>query len=129
MEPLLGGDAPHTGIAALDLDGDRDLDLVAPTTRGKLMALRNTTERAAPDQARITFEPIATSAGAWRAAIAADLDLDGSPDLLGLPAADARPAAQGSPVLAWARNEGKRLSARELPVTLETPGVERALRR
>ncbi len=25
---LQGGDAPHTGLAALDLDGDRDLDLV-----------------------------------------------------------------------------------------------------
>ena len=174
MEALLGGDAPHSGIAALDLDGDRDLDLVlpadgsaplaaindrlgnfhevvledlalaqpvsgilvidldqdgradlvAPSTHGKLLPLRNTTERIAVDQTRITFEPLATSAGAWRAAIAADLDLDGLPDLLGLPAADVQAPAGGTPALVWARNESKRLTARELLVTLETPGVE-----
>lgn len=174
MKALLGGEAPHTGIAALDLDGDRDLDLVlpadgsaplavindrlgnfhevvlkdlalaqpvsgilvmdldqdgradlvAPSTHGKLLPLRNTTERTAAGQTRITFEPFATSAGAWRAAIAADLDLDGLPDLLGLPAADAKAPAGGTPALVWARNESKRLTARELLVTLETPGVE-----
>ena len=114
VEPLLGGDAPHSGIAVLDVDGDRDLDLVltadgsaplaasttgwatstrsysrtlpfaqpvsgllvtdldqdgradlvAPSTHGKLLPLRNTTERIAADQTRITFEPLATSAGA-----------------------------------------------------------------
>ena len=84
----------------------------------------NTTERHRarpdPDHVRTACDP----AGAWRTAIAADLDLDGLPDLLGLPAADARASAAGTPAVVWARNEGKRLTAKELLVTLETPGVE-----
>src|SRR5208337_3770346 len=86
---------------------------------------RNTTQRTGTDHdTLITFEPFATSAGAWRAAIAADLDLDGLPDLLGLPAAVANVPSTGTAALVWARNEGKRLAARELLVTLETTGVE-----
>ncbi len=172
MEPLLGEKLAHTGIAALDLDGDRDLDLVlpadgsawlavlndrlgnfhevvlkdlvvphpvsgilvtdldqdgrgdlvAPSANGKLLLLRNSTEGTAPGQTQITFEPLATSAGAWRSAIAADLDLDGLPDLIGLSAAVKTPAGH-TPELVWARNEGKRLTEQELLVTLETLGV------
>ncbi len=173
---LAGGAAPHTGVAALDLDGDHDLDLVlpadgtalkavlndrlgtfhevelkdvaathlasgilvtdldqdgrpdlvAPGVRGKVLALRNTTGRAPTDgQSRISLETVPTSAGAWRSAIAADLDLDGLPDLVGLRAAASRPADSdpGRGPLAWARNEGSRLTGRDLLVTLETPGA------
>jgi tetratricopeptide (TPR) repeat protein len=173
MEPLLGGEAPHTGIAALDLEGDRDLDLVltadglppvavlndrlgnfhettmkdvtsldavsgllvtdldrdgradlaAPSTGGRLVALRNTTERAKADEIKITWEPFPVNADRWHEAAAGDLDLDGTPDLVGLAASASKDGAEQGMRPAWARNEGKRLSAREWPVTLETPGV------
>ncbi len=110
-----------SGVLVTDLDQDGRADLVVPSSRGKLLPLRNTTERTTPEKTRITFEPLATNAGPWRAAIAADLDLDGLPDLLGLQAADAR--SMGTAELAWARNEGKRLAGLELAVTLETPGA------
>ena len=41
MEPLLGGKAPHNGIAALDLDGDRDLDLVLTAEGSHPLAVLN----------------------------------------------------------------------------------------
>jgi tetratricopeptide (TPR) repeat protein len=170
---LLGQEIPHTGIAALDIDDDRDLDLVltadgappvavlndrlgnfhdvvlkdlapldqvsgllamdldqdgrcdlvAPSHRGRVQALRNSTQKSAADQTLIRFEPYPTSANAWCSATAADLDLDGRPDLVGLLARGTRPAGRSSS-LEWARNDGKRLGALELPLALETPGVE-----
>jgi tetratricopeptide (TPR) repeat protein len=171
MDSLCGGEVPHTGIAALDVDDDRDLDLVltadgappvavlndrlgnfhevvlnelgslgaasgvlvtdvdqdgradlvAAARSGRVQALRNTTQRTSADTVKLTFEPFATNAQGWRAAVTADLDLDGSPDLCGVLAASPKP---GASALAWARNEGKRLGARELGVDLETPGGE-----
>src|SRR5262249_24498974 len=57
-----------------------------------------------------------------RSAQAIDLDLDGLPDLLGLPAASAKP---GDIVLpAWARNDGKRFAAETMALGLEGPGLE-----
>ena len=41
VEALLGGEAPHTGIAALDLDGDRDLDLVLTADGSAPLAVLN----------------------------------------------------------------------------------------
>jgi tetratricopeptide (TPR) repeat protein len=169
VDPLLGGEAPHTGIAALDLDDDRDLDLVltadgtppvavlndrlgsfhdeplkelaslgtvsglltidldqdgrtdlvATAQRGSVQALRNATDRSAVPP-RIAFETFPINAKNWAQAIAADLDLDGATDVLGLPA-----VAPSSPTdsVQWARNEGKRLQASALPLALETPGV------
>ena len=105
-----------------DLDQDGRPDLVAPSPGGRVQAVRNVTTRAAADQTKLAWEAFPTNAEDWRSAIAADLDLDGSPDLLGLPAVTAAPGK--TPVPAWARNEGKRLSAGELPVGLETPGLE-----
>ena len=78
---------PVSGLLVTDLDQDGRADLVAPSLDGRVMAWRNTTERTAADQTKITFEPWpinASSTGGRR--IAADLDLDGLPDLLGLPA-------------------------------------------
>jgi tetratricopeptide (TPR) repeat protein len=174
VEPLLGGEVPHTGIAALDIDDDRDLDLVltadgappvallndrlgtfhvvglkelasldhvsgllvtdldqdgradlvAPSPRGRLQALRNTTQKTAAKETRISFEAFAASAHDWCSATAADLDLDGAPDLVGLVARAPERVAGLSTSLEWARNEGKRLTAVDLPVALETPGVE-----
>ncbi|MGC8643045.1 MAG: FG-GAP-like repeat-containing protein, partial [Isosphaeraceae bacterium] len=175
VDPLLGGNVPHTGIAALDVDGDRDLDLVlaadgaspvailndrlgnfhdqvlkdvptfdvvsgllvthldpdglpdlvAPSPDGRVHALRNATQRKTAAETTIRFELFPTSASAWRFAAAADLDLDGLTDLAGLKAAGAKSSAGHSGSLAWARNEeGKKLSASDLPVELATPGVE-----
>ena len=55
---------------------------------------------------RPTFEAWPINAANWRAAQAVDLDLDGLPDLLGLPAASNKPGDLVLP--AWARNEGNR---------------------
>jgi Flp pilus assembly protein TadD len=175
VEPLLGGKNAHTGVGVLDIDGDRDLDLmlsadgappvailndrlgnfhdvvlkdvtslesvsgilvtdldqdgkpdlVAPSPGKRLQALRNATERTSAAENKIRFEPFATRATDWRYAAAADLDLDGLPDLAGLRSVDASPAPGQSGSLLWARNEGRqRLGSSELAVALETPGVE-----
>jgi hypothetical protein len=174
VEALQGGELPHTGVAAMDVDSDRDIDLVlsadgapptvalndrlgyfheavlkdlggfdsvsgllvtdldqdgrpdlvAPAPGGRVRAARNLTARAAAEQTKLAWEAFPTNAEHWRQATSADLDLDGSPDLLGLPAAAANMPAGKAPAPAWARNEGKRLGAGELPVGLETPGLE-----
>ena len=75
--------------------------------------MRNvTTELAAADQTKITFEPWPINARAGASAIAADLDLDGRPTSWGCPAVTAAPGE--TPVPAWARNEGKRLARRRV---------------
>jgi tetratricopeptide (TPR) repeat protein len=153
-EALGGGVAPHTGVAALDADADRDLDLVlasetgttlvlndrlgrfravpaddlkAPApllglqvidldrdgrsdlaaipARGKVALWRN---RPAPPDATVpvAWEFWNTDAHDWRSATTADLDLDGGPDLVGLPA--------GEPAPEWARHAGNRLQAAPL---------------
>ncbi len=59
----------------------------APCSNGRVLAWRNTTERTTAKQTKLTFESWPINAANWRAAQAIDLDLDGLPDLLGLPAA------------------------------------------
>lgn len=165
--PLQGGDAPHTGLAALDLDQDRDLDLilaadgvsatavvndrlgrfhsvalnevtrsdpgsgllvtdvdqdgkadfVALGYKGATRVWRNTTNRPLAGKDAITFESWPIDASSWRQAQSIDLDLDGLPDLLGLPA--------GTDVAApaWSRNEGKRFATRSLALGLTPPGL------
>jgi hypothetical protein len=158
-EALLGGDAPHTGLTILDIDDDRDVDLVlavegaapqaalndrlgqfhsaaiqglepwvadaglltidldkdghadlvAVDSAGKVTAWHNQSHRSGADLT-IAFERWPSNAAGWRGVLAADVDLDGWPDLLGSPRADRLP------IPAWARNEGRRLSARTLPI-------------
>ena len=173
VEALLGGEERHTGIAVLDIDNDRDLDLVltadgaaasvvlndrlgnfhaaaasgleslpelsgilaidldrdgrtdlvGPNRTGRVVALRNTTERSTAVETRISFEPFPTNAEGWRSAVASDLDLDGAFDLLGLPSPRIHSDHHQSS-LQWARNEGTRLDVRELILGLEGSAIE-----
>jgi hypothetical protein len=158
-DPLAGEIAPHTGIAALDIDADRDLDLVltaegsAPQVilndrlgRYHTAAVKGTepgfgalgllvtnldrdgiadlvtldadrqvsgwNNRTRRDGSTVSveFERWPCNARSWRCALAADLDLDGSTDLLGLP------SSSELPIPAWVRNEGTRLTAAALPL-------------
>ncbi len=156
-EPLLGGEAPHTAIAALDIEDDRDLDLVLaadgepltlvvnnrlgrfhsqnvdtiePPERvngilvadldqdgrsdlvllnpaGQLQAYRNDSRRGVEGKVEVELTPWPVNAQSWRSAVAADLDLDGRLDLVGLPGPE-------TPGLDWARNELQRLAASPL---------------
>ena len=60
------------------------------------------------------------STGGARQAV--DLDLDGLPDLLGLPASTHKPGEIVLP--SWARNEGSRFAAETLSLKLPVPGVD-----
>ncbi len=172
VEALAGGQSAHTGIAILDIDNDRDLDLVsvadgaepvailndrlgqfhvavvkglasatsasgllvadfdadgradlvAPCAGGPVLCWRNTTERTTVEGTRLAFEAWPINAASWRSAQAIDLDLDGRPDLLGLPSPSNQPRDVHLP--SWARNEGKRHTVQTLPLPFETSGVE-----
>lgn len=150
-QALGGGVAAHTGIAALDVDADRDLDLVLSSVSGTTIAVNDRLGRfhavaaddlkapspliglqvidldgdgrsdlagipengkvslwlnrpAAPDaEVPATWEFWQTDAHDWRSATTTDLDLDGAPDLVGLPA--------GEPAPVWARHGGNHLKA------------------
>ena len=82
---------------------------------GRVSASRNTTERTSADRS-ITWEPWPTDAKDWRAAVAADLDLDTWADLVGLPASGDAPSVD------WARNDGRRLTTS--PLALAPGGTE-----
>ncbi len=113
---------PVSGLLAIDADGDGRADVAAPSATGPVLAWRNTTERGTAAETQITFEPWPINATGWRAAQAVDLNLDGRPDLLGLPAAPGKPGDVTLP--AWACNEAKRFSARTLSLGLEIPSQE-----
>ncbi len=173
-EALQGGEAPHTGVAALDVDNDRDLDLVLSADGSPLIAVLN-------DRLGNFHEVVLEDLGTPEPVsglLVTDLDQDGRPDLvapsprvpgaglaqhhrendergdqahlgnvpdqrarlaigpgrrprprrppdlLGLPAVHGEPQP-GKPLSPlWARNEGKRLSQGELPVGLETSGLD-----
>ena len=149
---LVDLDLPHTAVAALDIDDDRDLDLVlaadgqplravlndrlgrfhalampgasAPGAYRSLLVtdldkdglqrrrlcLRGGSRHGVAKSSRLIgagctpeWEAWPANARRWACAVAADLDLDTWPDLVGL-ALDPRGAA-----IAWARNEGVRL--------------------
>ena len=158
-EAVLGGQTAHTGLAVLDLDDDRDLDLILSAegvspeailndrldryrlaqwkgiephagdggllvtdldqdghadlvTLGlgsQVKCWRNQTRRIGAELT-LAFAQWPSTVGAWRAALAADLDLDGQPDLLGLPWSSSKPIPEG------AHNDGQRLSAMTLPI-------------
>ncbi len=79
----LGSDAPHTGLAVLDLDDDRDLDLVLSSEGSVPQALLN--DRLG------RFHPAAIQGPGSRFAdaglLVTDLDNDGRPDLVALDSA------------------------------------------
>jgi tetratricopeptide (TPR) repeat protein len=114
--------AALSGIVATDFDADGRTDLIAASAKVQVLAWRNTTETGAAAQAEPTFELWPINAVNWRSVQAIDLDLDGSPDLLGLPADSGKP---GVPLLpSWARNEGNRYRTKTFSLGLATPGVE-----
>ena len=111
-----------SGILATDFDADGRADLVAASSNGHVVAWRNVTVRTTADATRPTFESWPINAVHWRQAQAVDLDLDGSPDLLGVPASTNKPGEMLLP--AWARNEGTRFSTETLSLKLESSGVD-----
>jgi tetratricopeptide (TPR) repeat protein len=170
-EGLVGPPGHSLSLAALDVDNDRDLDLIvtreradallvlndrlgafrsteAPTVHpgallvidldkdgradlarvgGPVSALRNTrgegrgdrpVKPSPSDAPSSDWQPWPSSVPAWRSAVAADLDLDTWPDLLGLPAGGDQP-------IGWARNDGAKLSQTTLPVGPFPDGVSR----
>jgi len=172
VKPLLGADRAHTGIAFLDIDNDRDLDLVLTAEKTPAVALlndrlgqfhevaiegiastdtvsgilasdfdadgrtdliatgaavrvsawRNMTESSIVAKTKPTFESWPVSAANWRTAQAIDLDLDGWPDLLGLPAARSKAGEHLLPT--WARNLGDRYRAQTMPLKLDSAGLD-----
>ncbi len=111
---------PVSGALVADLDKDGLADLVAVSPSGRVSPFRNTTERTSAARS-ITWEAWPTDAKDWRGAVAADLDLDTWADLVGLP------ASGESHTVAWARNDGRRLTSSPLalpPGNVEPRGVD-----
>ena len=166
--PLLDGDRRHTGLAAFDIDRDRDVDLIftadgEPPTAAlndrlgrfharplddlnrdggpingalaihldhddradlvlidpsdRLSALQDTEPPVVdpvPRPKDFALQDWATDARTWRQAIAADLDLDGWCDLVGVAVPGGIGSESRAPV--WARNEGHRLAITPLTI-------------
>ena len=94
---LLGGVAPHTAVAAVDLDDDRDVDLVLAAEGTGLTAILN--DRLGRFRA-VPIEPFAgRKGGSTSGLLVTDLDRDGVGDLVGMdpqgPVLAARNATQG----------------------------------
>ena len=117
--PDLNPKALVNGAAVLDLDKDGRPDLALILPGGRVAAWRCQVAAALdPAKPPVSFEFWPTDATLWRAAIAADLDLDSWTDLIGLPVQkqDVPPA----PI--WARNDGGRLAVQ--PLSLPPLGTE-----
>lgn len=115
--PDLESRSPLSGLLVTDFDRDGRADLVAVSPTSRVTAWKNAkpSSSAASNTQKFAFEFWPTDARLWRSAIAADLDLDAWPDLLGLPV----PAEAEQP--AWARNEGNRLAPSPLPIGPDEP--------
>ncbi len=110
------------GLLATDIDADGRTDLVAADPTGPVVAWRNVTERPGSQAARLRFESFPINAVRWRSVQAIDLDLDGLPDLLGLPAPPKEAGATVPPE--WARNEGNRFVKGTLSLGPEGIGLD-----
>jgi tetratricopeptide (TPR) repeat protein len=106
-EPLLGGARAHTGIALLDIDNDRDLDLVLTAEKNSPIALLN-------DRLGLfheaTIEGIAAVEGG-SGLLTTNLDVDGRSDLVA--------ACSTGPVLAW-RNTTQPATTDKIRLTFES---------
>jgi tetratricopeptide (TPR) repeat protein len=103
---LLGGARAHVGIAWLDLENDRDLDLVLACDGAPPVAILN--DRLGQFHEAAIQGPFKTEAASG--VLVADFDADGRADL-------AAPSASG-PVHAW-RNITEPSSAKETRITFE----------
>src|SRR5205823_3834175 len=90
-------------------DKDGNADLAVLRKLGPMEAWRNATDETTPPDT-IAWQPWPTSFVSRRLGTTADLDLDTWPDLLGLP------GKSEAPTVHWARNDGKRLVNRPLPL-------------
>jgi tetratricopeptide (TPR) repeat protein len=109
-EALLGEPAPQTAIAALDVDDDRDLDLVLAADGQPLRAVLN--DRLG--RFHTVAMPSLTPSGRHRSLLVTDLDKDGRGDLVGL-------SVEGA-VTAWRNASGR--SANGAALTWETWPVD-----
>ncbi|MDR3620260.1 MAG: FG-GAP-like repeat-containing protein [Paludisphaera borealis] len=106
MEPLLGGVTAHTGVAACDVDGDRDIDLILTADSAPSVAVLNDRLGAFHEVALKDALPIENASGL----LTADFDADGRPDL-------AAPSASGR-LQVW-RNTTERATAADTQITFE----------
>jgi tetratricopeptide (TPR) repeat protein len=106
-QALLGGARAHTGIAALDLDNDRDLDLVLTCDGGPAVSLLN--DRLGEFH-EVPIEGISGPAGC-SGLLTTSLDADGRPDLVAV--------CSSGPLQAW-RNTTARSSDGKTRVTFES---------
>jgi len=111
-----------SGLLVTDFDSDGRADLVTASATESVRAYRNTTEPTTAVETKLSFEPWPLNASRWRTVQVLDLDLDGWPDLLGVPTGSKKAGEVVVPE--WARNEGKRHAVATLPLQLESSGVE-----
>jgi tetratricopeptide (TPR) repeat protein len=107
VEAVTGGDSPHTGIASLDIDNDRDLDLVLSADGAATVAVLN--DRLGEFHVGAIKGVSSTEPNSGL--LVTDLDADGRTDLVA-------PGAQGG-VRAW-RNTTVRTTVKETELTFES---------
>ncbi len=106
MEPLTGGAQTHTGVAACDVDGDRDLDLVLTADSAPGVAVLNDRLGVFHEVPLEVDSPMENASGL----LTADFDADGRPDL-------AAPVADGR-LRIW-RNTTERATEAKTRITFE----------
>lgn len=107
-EALGGGNVLHTGIAQLDLDDDRDLDLVLAADGAPMTAAVN--DRLGRFHA-VELPDLNPTASAINGLLVSDFDRDGRPDLGVIP--------QRGKVALWRSRPGKPSDAGEHPIAFE----------
>jgi hypothetical protein len=110
LKELASPPEPIDGLVVADFDKDGRADLAVLRGLGPVTAWRNATDETAPTDT-IAWQPWPTPFVSRRVGTITDLDLDTWPDLVGL--SDNKSEA---PTVHWARNDGKRLVNRPLPL-------------